>query len=211
MLESRGERSPYEVVILDDEHGPGHVPIIRVRGRPVVGVSPTSPWSCKDPRMIGIERSLRHLQWTDARLFGELAALPPDVLLARYGPDASTVGDLARHIVGGAEWYAYCLAGEPWTDLSTPETSGEVRALGDRLARLDALLIEQSALPDERVTFEDEDGPRSAMRSTILSQACLHAIEHRAQIACALEVNGFPRIDLDSYDLWAFEAQEGQG
>lgn len=161
--------------------------------------------------MITCERSLRHLAWGDARLFGQLAALPGEALLARYGPDASTVGDLARHIVGGAEWYAYCLAGEPWTDLAVPDSPDGVRALAARLAHVDAILVEQGKLPDERVSFEDEDGPRSAWRSTILSQACLHAIEHRAQIACALEVNGYPRIDLDSYDLWAFEEHEDQG
>ena len=30
--------------------------------------------------------------------------------------------------------------------------------------------------------------------------------EHRAQISCALEASGFPGIDLDELDFWAFEA-----
>lgn len=158
--------------------------------------------------MIDLTRSLRHLAWADSRLFEDLSALPPEALQARYAPEAWTVGHLAMHIVGGAEWYAYCLAGEQWTDLAIPGSSDDLRALASRLAYLDAILLEQASLPDALVEFVDEEGPRHALRSTILSQACLHSIEHRAQIACALEVQDFPRIDLDSYDLWAFEDTE---
>jgi len=58
------------------------------------------------------------------------------------------------------------------------------------------------------VEFEDEDHPRPALRSTTLTQACLHSTEHRAQIACALEVSGLGGVTLDDYDVWAFVAQE---
>ena len=158
--------------------------------------------------MIDLTRSLRHLAWADARLFDDLVALPPEALEDRYAPDAWTVGHLAMHIVGGAEWYAYCLAGTPWTDLQIPTGPDDLRTLARHLQQLDALLLEQAALPDELVAFVDEDGPRSALRSTILSQACLHSAEHRAQIACALEVTGHGGVTLDDYDLWAFEAHE---
>jgi len=160
--------------------------------------------------VIGLERSLRHLAWADARLFDELASLPPEALQARYAPSAATVGDLAVHIVSGAEWYAYVLTGEQWTDLQVPRSAADLDALASRLAHLDALLLDQAGLPDDRLAFEDESGPREAYRSTVLTQASMHATEHRAQIACALEVAGSPRIDLDSYDLWAFEADQEQ-
>ena len=161
--------------------------------------------------MIDLTRSLRHLAWADARLFDDLAALPAEALQSRYAPEAWTVGHLAMHIVGGSEWYAYCLAGSPWTDLSIPENAADLRTLAARLATLDALLLEQAALADEPVEFIDEDGPRSALRSTILAQACLHSTEHRAQIACALEVTGHGGVRLDDYDLWAFESHERSG
>lgn len=161
--------------------------------------------------VIDLTRSMRHLGWADARLFADLAELPPEALQARYAPDAWSVGHLAMHIVGGAEWYCYCLAGTPWTDLSIPENSGDLRTLATRVAALDALLLEQTALPDELVEFVDEGGPRSALRSTILSQAALHSTEHRAQIACALEVTGHGGVTLDDYDLWAFEAHQRNG
>lgn len=113
------------------------------------------------------------------------------------------------HIVDGAEWYRYCLTGEKWTGLRPPQTWAEVDTLRRHLVDLDATLLAQADLPDERMTFEDEDGPRTVWRSTLLSQAVLHAIEHRAQIACALAASGYEGPSLDDLDLWAFEAAEG--
>lgn len=158
--------------------------------------------------MTDMTRALRHLAWANDKLFAELAALPVEALSATYAPTAWPVGQLATHIVGGAEWYCYCLAGMPWTDLATPTDAADLERLRLRLAELDAVLISQAALPDGLVEFDDEDGPRTALRSTILTQACLHSTEHRAQIACALEVNGFDGIVLDDYDVWAFASQE---
>lgn len=155
-----------------------------------------------------MSRSLRHLAWANDKLFADLAALPVDALQARYSPDAWPVAQLATHIVGGAEWYCYCLVGSPWTDLAVPTCAEDLEGLRRRLAELDAVLITQGDLPDERVEFEDEDGPRSAMRSTILAQACLHSTEHRAQIACALDLNGVGGVSLDDYDVWAFADHE---
>lgn len=162
--------------------------------------------------MIDLTRGLRHLGWSDDWMFDRLGELPADAMLARYG-DSWSVARLAIHIVGGAEWYRYCLTGEPWTDLAPPSTEPaalqeHVLSLRAHLASLDALLLGEAGLTDEPVTFVDEDGERTAMRSTILTQACLHGIEHRAQISCALEVSGFPGLPLDDIDLWAFEVHE---
>lgn len=166
--------------------------------------------------MIDIQRGLRHLAWADAWMFERLADLPAEAMLARYSEGSWSVARLAIHIVGGAEWYRYCLTGVRWTDLAPPSTEPEdlqlhVVSLAPRLAAIDALLLEQAALPDGQVSFMDEDGERSAWRSTILTQACLHGVEHRAHIACALEVAGFEGFSLDDIDLWAFEAHEIHG
>lgn len=163
--------------------------------------------------MIELTRGLRHLGWADAWMFDRLSELPAEAMLARYAPESWSVARLALHIVGGAQWYRYCLTGAPETDVYPGDVDlDELKAhvLGKRaeLADLDALLLEQAALPDEPLTIAEEGRSFTAMRSTILSQACLHGVEHRAQIACALEVNGFTGFALDDIDLWAFESYE---
>ena len=140
------------------------------------------------------------------------AELPVEAMLARYGQSWS-VARLAIHIVGGAEWYRYCLTGTPESgidpgDVDLDTLRAHVLAQREYLAQLDALLLEQADLPDELLTIAEDGRSFTAMRSTILSQACLHGVEHRAQIACALEVSGYTGFALDDIDLWAFESYE---
>ena len=159
--------------------------------------------------MITLERALRHLRWADDAFFLALAARPPQALDARVAPQGWSVGRLAMHIVQGAQWYRYCLAGVPWTDLDVPVGHGELEMLRRELSGVDAALLDEARLPDACVTFRDDEGMATAWRSTILTQACMHATEHRAQISFALEVSGFDPVVLDDLDLWAFERCEG--
>ena len=159
--------------------------------------------------MIGIDRALRHMAWSNQDLFAHLQTLPVEALSLRYAPTSWSVGGLALHIVGAAEWFRYCLTGEPWTELAKPKTHADLARLAEQIAPLDALLLREAASPDATMTFEDEQGERSALRSTILTQAFMHAGEHRTHIACALDNAGLPTFDLDAHDLWAFEAHDG--
>lgn len=158
--------------------------------------------------MIGIDRALRHMAWSNQALFAHLQALPLDALGLRHAPNAWSVGGLAVHIVGAAEWFRYCLTGEQWTALSKPTSHEDLAALAGHVGDLDGLLLRAAQAPDAVMTFQDEHGPRRALRSTILTQAFTHASEHRTQIACALDVSGQPTFDLDEHDLWAFESWE---
>jgi uncharacterized damage-inducible protein DinB len=160
--------------------------------------------------MIGLDRALRHLAWSDAWMFDRLAELPAEAMLARYAPEAWPVAQLAIHIVGGAEWYRYCLTGAMWTDLTPPSFEAVALqeytvSLKSHQAEIDAVLLEQATLAEEEMAFTDEDGPKTALRSTILTEAVLHGIEHRAQIGAALAAGGFDGFALDDVDLWAFE------
>lgn len=157
-------------------------------------------------RMIDMATALRHLSWADELLFTQLAGLPAGALDSTYAARELTVGHLARHIVGAAEWYRHCLTGVEWTDLGLPETAGDLDELRLHLRDINAVLLAEASKDDEAVEFTDEDGPRSAKRSIILAQACYHSTEHRTQIACALEVSGIGGITLDDYDLWAWAA-----
>jgi uncharacterized damage-inducible protein DinB len=72
------------------------------------------------------------------------------------------------------------------------------------------MLLEYVELDDVQIEFVNfEDKLVKRWRSTILSQAIHHATEHRAQIASALEAKGFTPVNLDDFDLWAYEESEG--
>ena len=158
--------------------------------------------------MIDMSTALRHLAWADDLLFTRLAALPFGALQATYGPKDWSVAHLARHIVGGAEWYRYCLTGIEWTELELPSNAADLDALRVHLLEIDGLLVGEAAKPEADVEFMDEDGPNSVARSLILAQSCYHSTEHRTQIACALEVTGVSGLSLDDFDVWAFVASQ---
>jgi uncharacterized damage-inducible protein DinB len=158
------------------------------------------------PAMVDMTRALAHLAWADERFFRQFAALPEPAMDARYAPGHWPAGRLAAHIIVGASWYRYCLTGTPELDVAWVRTPADLGSLLPQLREIDATLLAQVWLADEPVTFEDDDGPRTILRSTLLGQACLHAAEHRAQICCALEASGHGSIDLDDLDFWTFEA-----
>jgi len=159
--------------------------------------------------MVDMTRAMRHLAWADERFFTQFAALPDAAMSARYAAEHWPAGRLAAHIIDGASWYRYCLTGTDWIDVEWVRTPRDIGSLIPQLLQIDAELLAQASLPDEPVRFTDEDGPRTALRSTLLGQACLHAAEHRAQLCCALEASGLPGIVLDDLDFWAFESAEG--
>lgn len=157
--------------------------------------------------MIDLSMGLRHMAWANQALFAHLATVPAEAFGVSYAPGNWGIGRLSIHLIGSAEWYRSCLNGTPWSDLDRDWTAELVVAQAPYLAELDATLLAEAAGPDRVMTFEDEDGPRTATRAMLLTQAVHHASEHRAQIAVALEVHGYPRFDLDAIDLWAFEAR----
>ena len=158
--------------------------------------------------MISLDMSLRHMAWADEKLFSTLQELPESALKSSYASPEWSVAHIAMHMLQGAEWYCYILTGSKWTELREPESATDVAEMSAYLQRMYETLIEQSTLPDEMVDFEDEDGMNSKPRSMVLAQAIYHSIEHRTQIAIALETNGNRAIDLDTYDLWNFVAQQ---
>lgn len=158
--------------------------------------------------MVDMTRALRHLAWADEQFYTQFAALPEAAMGARYATDHWPAGHLAAHMMASAGWYRYCLTGAPGLDTEWVRTPADLGGMLPRLLEIDAVLLEQAALPDELLTIQEDDGTFTALRSTLLSQACLHAAEHRAQVSCALEASGFPSIVLDDLDFWEFEKSE---
>jgi uncharacterized damage-inducible protein DinB len=147
---------------------------------------------------------LKHMAWSDDQIFWKLAEVSVDVFNLSLFSGERTVGDMARHIVDGAEWFRYVLTGEQWTDLKVPTSKEEMAALRQHLARINKTVLGEANKEDDLLFFDDEYGSHQAPRSTVLAQAVLHSTEHKAQIVSTLMVHGVTSINLDNYDVWNF-------
>ncbi len=150
--------------------------------------------------------AIEYVAWADDAFLQQLADHPEAALTAPCLEGTWTVGGLVLHILGGAEWYQYCLAKAMWSEFTPPTTHAELATVRARLAEVNATLVAQADLPDEVVEFDDENGPRSALRSVLLTQAIVHSVEHRAHIVMGLEAAGYRGIDLDHLSAWGFQA-----
>lgn len=156
--------------------------------------------------MTAMRPAIEYVAWADDAFLAALGRYPQEALAAPCLAGSFTVGGLVRHILGGAEWYQYCLAGAMWSETPSPTTHAELAALRARLAEVNATLVRESDAPDRMMEFDDEDGPRTALRSVLLTQAIVHSVEHRAHIVMGLEAAGFSDIDLDALSAWGFQA-----
>jgi len=155
---------------------------------------------------ISLELSLKHLAWSNQKFFSYFGEMPDEVFGLRAAEGEWPVGQILTHFAGSGEWYSYCLSGAQWSDLK-PITSGAI-ALEylPIMAKLDAHLLENLSLPDDKLEIEGEDGIIHATRSLILSQAVMHSAEHKGQIAAIMKQHG-RHIDLDALDVWSFVSQ----
>ena len=151
---------------------------------------------------------MRHMAWANQRLFAAVAELPDEALSSYLVDPEFDVATILHHIVDGAEWFAFCAGGHPWSHREKPRTGADVLALARNLAELDALVMKESQRDDVTLTINHEDGDFEAKLSTVISQAPHHATEHRAQLVAALELRGYRSINLDDLDLWCFERFE---
>ena len=153
--------------------------------------------------MITIEKSLRHMAWSNQLFFDDISKLPSDIYGHRVSESEWPVGKVLTHIIGAAEWYRYCLFGIKWTDFQRIDSHERLLELKKYLAELDQLFIEESLKSDREVSYKDEDGETKALVSTILSQVVNHTAEHKGQISTILASKGVS-FSLDHLDVWAF-------
>ena len=151
------------------------------------------------------------MAWANQRVYAAASKLPDEALGAYLVNPEWTAARILQHIVGGSTWYVYCLGIDDWQDIVKPSTMRDVDVLAGRLAEFDAKILPAADLPDEVLTFKEDDESLQVLRSTLLVQTVHHATEHRAQLIDALEFRGFPSISLDDVDLWAFESFERSG
>ena len=155
--------------------------------------------------MNAIEIALKHMAWSNQKIFTEIAELPEDI----YGLSAAegewSIGRLLTHFIGAAEWYRYCLTGQKWEEDVAIRSHEILKSQAVHLGNLDSVLINQASLPEENVTFNDESGPKTVTRFLILAQTVSHTAEHKGQIAAILKMHGH-HLDLDRYDVWSYQS-----
>jgi uncharacterized damage-inducible protein DinB len=153
--------------------------------------------------MISLETALRHLAWSNQKFFKLFLDQPDEVFGLKAADGEWPVGQLLTHLAGSGEWYRYCLNGTTWTDLKPVVNSSVANEYLAIMAGLDAVLLEFCTEPDKELVIEGENGIINATVSLILSQAVMHAAEHKGQIATIMKQHGH-HVDLDPLDVWSF-------
>jgi uncharacterized damage-inducible protein DinB len=154
---------------------------------------------------ISLQRALAHMSWANQEIFKLIAELP-DEALAAYATDPEfPVREILRHIAAASGGYAYRLDGIENAPMDQPKNMAELREITKTLEVTDARLIKLVELEDKSIEVIRDGKTMNWMRSTIITQAVHHATEHRAQAISALEARGFKAVNLDDFDLWAFE------
>ena len=165
------------------------------------------------------KRLLRHMSWANQRIYDAVKDLPDLALGAYIIKPEWTAGRIVQHIVGGADFFVFCLTEAPMRERKLPESTPmrerklpesmtDLNLLQVQLAEFDSKILSQSEFPDEYITIKQDEGSWGALRSTILAAAISHAAQHRTQLIDALESKGFAPISLDDLDLWRFESFE---
>jgi uncharacterized damage-inducible protein DinB len=158
---------------------------------------------------LNLERALKHMSWANQEVYRLIIALPDEALNA-YATDPDwTVGEILRHIASSSGGYGARLKGVDAEVLVRPKTMQELQVIAKQLLSNDAELLELANVTDEKIAIIREGQTTHWMRSTIVTQAIHHATEHRAQAVCALEAKGFKVVNLDDYDVWAYEINNG--
>ena len=158
---------------------------------------------------LNLERALKHMSWANQEVYKLIIPLPDEALNA-YATDPDwTVGEILRHIASSSGGYGARLKGNDVEVSVRPKTMQELKVIAKQLLSNDAELLELANVTDEKIAVIREGQTTHWMRSTIVTQAIHHATEHRAQAVCALEAKGLKVVNLDDYDVWAYEINNG--
>jgi uncharacterized damage-inducible protein DinB len=158
---------------------------------------------------LNLERALKHMSWANQEVYKLIIALPDEALDAYASDPEWTVGEILRHIASSSGSYGARLKGSDADVLVRPQTMQELQVIANQLLSNDAELLELANFTDEKIAITREGETTYWMRSTIVTQAIHHATEHRAQAVSALEAKGFKEVNLDDYDVWAYEFNNG--
>jgi uncharacterized damage-inducible protein DinB len=157
---------------------------------------------------ISLQRALEHMAWANQEIYKLIAELPDEALDAYATDPEFTVREILRHIATSSGGLAAILEGEKNEVIEQPKHMAELLEVTKKLAANDARLIKLVNLEDKLIEIQRRGETVTWMRSTVLTQAVHHSIEHRAQLVCALEVRGYKAINLDDFAVWNHELSQ---
>ena len=157
---------------------------------------------------ISLERALLHMSWANQEIYKLIADLPDEALDAFATDPEFPVREILRHVANSSGGYASRLEGAQYGVLEQPKNMAELRELAKTLSVNDARLIKLVEQDDETIAVLRDGQTFHWLRSTIITQAVHHATEHRAQAVSALEVHGYKAVNLDDFDVWAYEISQ---
>jgi uncharacterized damage-inducible protein DinB len=156
-----------------------------------------------------VERSFKHMAWSNNQMLTILQGLPDEAINFSAWNLDWTVGKIAHHIVIAEGRLIARINNQPApAEPDAPTTSAGIKELISVCAERDAQLLSLIDTPDEMRTFVRYGNEVAFLTSTILVQAVHHASEHRAQISDILAANKMDVLNLDEIDLWSFEKWE---
>jgi uncharacterized damage-inducible protein DinB len=157
---------------------------------------------------ISLQRALEHMAWANQEIYKLIAELPDEALDAYATDPEFTVREILRHIASSSGGYASRLEGKESEVLEQPKNMAELREIAKVLATNDARLLKLVDLEDKSIEVIRDGQTVNWMRSTIITQAVHHSIEHRAHAVSALEARGYKKVDLDDFDVWGYELSQ---
>ena len=164
--------------------------------------SPYKPDGTIHP-MISVETSIKHLAWSNQKFFSYFATQPEVTFSLRAADGEWGIGTLLSHIANSESWFRYCLTEVDWSDFQDITSGAMIKDYLQIMAELDSVLLNEASKPDGELAIQAGDKVFHATRSLLLSQAVMHAAEHKGQIATILKQHGH-HIDLDALDVWNF-------
>lgn len=153
--------------------------------------------------MISIETSIKHLAWSNQKFFSYFAVQPDEIFSLRVADGEWSIGTLLSHIANSESWFRYCLTEVDWSDFQDISSGSMIKDYLQIMTELDDVLLNEASKPDGALVIRAGDEVMHATRSLLLSQAVMHAAEHKGQIAAILKQHGH-HIDLDALDVWNF-------
>jgi uncharacterized damage-inducible protein DinB len=154
---------------------------------------------------ISLQRALEHMAWANQEIYKLIAELPDEALDAYATDPEFTIREILRHIATSAGILASILEGEENEAIEPPKNMVELLNVTKKLAANDARLIKLVDLADKSIEVIRRGKTTHWMRSTVLTQAVHHSIEHRAHAVSALEARGYKVVSLDDFSVWDYE------